>query len=59
MCIQRIGALYSVGMYILVYTQYSPSHCLHRDALIDTKQEAISYRSISSRGSLKSPALAS
>ena len=35
------------------------AHRLHRDVLIDTKQEAISYRSISSRGSLKSTSAAS
>ena len=38
---------HTVGMYVLVYTQYSLvyAHCLHRHALIDTKQEATSYRS--------------
>ena len=50
-----IVVAYTVGMYVLVYTQYTHSidstHCLHRDALI---KEAISYHSISPRGSLKS-----
>ena len=64
-----IVVAHTVGMYVymyvcmyvciyIVHTQYRQYTLFNRDALIDTKQEAIGYHSISPRGSFKVHGLA-
>ena len=49
-----IVAAHTVGIYMYVLVHVYSIDSTHGDVLIDTKQEAISYHSISPRGSLKS-----